>query len=252
MRIAYEIIGDRTKSVALIGEDVKNPKKAAKEIMERHKAVKSVLQKTDKRQGKYRLHPTKLIKGSRNTEVIHKEYNYLIKVDPKKVYFSPREGTERQRIANMVKSGERILVMFSGAAPYAIAIAKKHPHNEIINVEINLKAVIYAQKNVRLNNLTNIKNICWDVREARGLGKFNRIIMPLPETAIDYLDEALLHSKKGTIIHLYGFSKDFKELERKVKLKAYVYNFKYKIVGKKKVLPYSPRVSKIRLDIKIL
>lgn len=252
MRIAYEVIGDRTKSVAIIGEDVKNPKKAAKEIMERHKAVKSVLQKTDKRQGKFRLHPIKLIKGSRNTEVIHKEYNYLIKVDPRKVYFSPREGTERQRIADMVKSGERILVMFSGASPYAIAIAKKHPHNEIINVEINLKAVIYAQKNVRLNNLTNIKNICWDVREARGLGKFNRIVMPLPEKAIDYLDEALLHSKKGTIIHLYGFAKDSKELERKVKLKAYVYNFKYKIVGKQKVLPYSPRISKIRLDIKIL
>ena len=38
MRIAYEIIGDRVKSVALIGEDVKNPKKTAKEIMKRHKA----------------------------------------------------------------------------------------------------------------------------------------------------------------------------------------------------------------------
>jgi tRNA (guanine37-N1)-methyltransferase len=252
MRIAYEVIGDKAKSVALIGEDVKNPKKVAKEIMERHKAVKSVLQKMDKRQGKFRLHPYKLIKGSRNTEVIHKEYNYLIKVDPKKVYFSPREGTERQRIVYLVKNGERILVMFSGAAPYAIAIAKKYPHNEIMAIEINVKGVEYAQKNVRLNKLTNIKNICWDVREARGIGKFDRIIMPLPETAIDYLDEAVLHSKKGTIIHLYGFSKGFDELERKVKLKAYIYNFRYKIIGKQKVLPYSPRVSKNRLDIKIL
>ena len=252
MRIAYEIVGDRAKAVALIGEDVKNPKKAAKEIMERHKAVKSVLQKTDKRQGEFRLYPYKLIKGNRDTEVIHKEYNYLIKVDPKKVYFSPREGTERQRIVELVKRGERILVMFSGAAPYAIAIGKKYPQNQIIAIEINLKAVEYAQKNVRLNNLTNIKNICWDVREARGLGKFDRIIMPLPETAIDYLDEAVLHSKKGTVIHLYGFAKDFKELELKVKEKAYIYNFKHKIVGRQKVLPYAPRVSKMRLDIKII
>lgn len=252
MRIAYEIIGDKVKAVALIGEDVKNPKKAAKEIMERHKAVKSVLQKTDKRQGEYRLHPYKLIKGSRDTEVVHKEYNYFIKVDPKKVYFSPKEGTERQRIVDLVKNGERILVMFSGAAPYSIAIAKKYPHNEILNIEINMKAVEYAQKNVRMNKLSNIKNICWDVRKARGIGKFDRIIMPLPETAIDYLDEAFLHSKKGTIIHLYGFAKDFDELGRKVKLKAYIYNFKYKIVGKQKVLPYAPRVSKLRLDIKIL
>lgn len=252
MRIAYEIIGNKAKSVALIGKDIKNPKKVAKEIMQRHKAVKSVLQKMDKRQGKFRLYPCKLITGSRNTEVLHKEYNYLIKVDPRKVYFSSKEGTERQRIVDLVKNGERILVMFSGAAPYAIAIGKKYPHNEIIAIEINVKAVEYAQKNVRLNNLTNIKNICWDVRDARGLGKFDRIIMPLPETAIEYLDEAVLHSKKGTIIHLYGFSKGFKELEKRVKQKAEIYNFKYKIIRRQKVLAYAPRVSKVRLDIKIL
>jgi tRNA (guanine37-N1)-methyltransferase len=251
MRIAYEVIGSREKSVALIGSEVNSPKKAAKEIMQRHKSVKSVLQKTDKRQGEFRLNPSKLIAGSKNTEVIHKENNYLIKVDPRKVYFSPREGTERQRIAEMVKPGERILVMFSGAAPFAIAIGKKHPHNKIVCVEINLKAVEYAAKNVRLNKLTNIKNICWDVRMAR-FGEFDRIVMPLPETAIDFLDVAVAHSKKGTVIHLYGFARDFKELEKKVEEKAEIYNFRYKIVGKQKVLPYAPRVSKIRLDIKVL
>jgi tRNA (guanine37-N1)-methyltransferase len=251
MRIAYEVIGNKEKSVALMGPDVKSPRKAAKEIMKRHKAVKSVLQKT-KRRGEFRLNPSKLIAGSRDTEVIHKEHNYLIKVDPRKVYFSPREGTERQRIVEMVKPGERILVMFSGAAPYAIAIGKKHLHNKIVCVEINLMAVEYAAKNARLNKLTNIRNICWDVRRARGLGGFDRVIMPLPETAVEFLDVAVAHSKKGTIIHLYGFARDFKELENKVKEKAEIYNFRYKIVGKQKVLPYAPRVSKVRLDIKVL
>ncbi|MFH0929423.1 MAG: methyltransferase [Candidatus Aenigmatarchaeota archaeon] len=252
MRIAYEIIGSREKSVAIIGSDVKNPKKAAKEIMERHKAVLSVLQKTDKRQGEFRLHPSKLVTGKKETEVIHKENNYLIKVDPRKSYFSPREGTERQRIVELVKNGEKILVMFSGVAPFAIAIGKKYPHNKIVCVEMNLKAVEYAVKNVRLNKLTNVKNLCWDVRKSRNLGIFDRIIMPLPETAVEFLDVAILHSKKGTIIHLYGFSRGFAELEKKVKEKAETYNFRYKIVGRQNVLPFSPRVSKNRLDIKIL
>ena len=250
MRIAYEVIGSREKSVALIGPDVKNPKKAAKEIMKRHKAVKSVLQKT-KRQGEFRLNPSKLVAGSRDTEVVHKEHNYLIKVDPRTVYFSPREGTERQRIAEMIKAGESILVMFSGAAPYAIAIGKRHPHNKIVCVEINLKAVEYAAKSVRLNKLTNIKNICWDARKAR-LGEFDRIIMPLPETAVEFLDVAVFHSKKGTIIHLYGFARDFDELDKKVREEAKTYNFRYKVIGRQKVLPYAPRVSKLRLDIKVL
>jgi len=255
MRIAYDIIGNKEKAVALLGVNIKNPKKAAKEIMKRHKSVKSVLQKLGERKEIFRLYPCKLIAGKRNTEVIHKEHNYLIKIDPRKVYFSPREGTERQRIVEEVKSGERILVMFSGAAPYAIAIGKEHPENEIVCIEINLKAVEYAEKNIRLNNLMNIENIAGDVMEIRNLGNFDRIIMPLVERAIDYLDDAVLHSKKGTIIHLYGLShqrKNFKDLEERVKEVAETYNFKYKIIGRQDVLPYAPRIRKVRLDLKVL
>lgn len=255
MRIAYDIIGNKEKAVALIGVNAKNPKKIAKEIMERHKNVKSVLQKLAERKDTFRLYPCKLLLGDKNTEVIHKEHNYLIKVDPQKVYFSPREGTERQRIADMVKSGENILVMFSGAGPYAIAIGKKHPDCKIICIDINVKGIEYSEINARLNNLKNIKNICADVRDVRNIGKFDRIIMPLVEMAIEYLDEAFLHSKKGTIIHLYGLSnekKNFKDLEERVKEKAEIYNIKYKIIKKQKVLPYAPLILKVRLDIKII
>jgi len=253
MRIAYDIIGNKEKAVALIGINAKNPKKTAKEIMKRHKNVKSVLRKLAERKDTYRLYPCKLLVGDKNTEVIHKEHGYLIEVDPQKVYFSSREGTERQRIAKMVKSGEKILVMFSGAAPYAIAIGKKHSDCKITCIEINVKGIEYSEKNVRLNKLHNIKNICADVKDVRNIGKFDRIIMPLVERAIEYLDEAFLHSKKGTIIHLYGISKNgFKDLEEKVKEIAKIYNIKYKIVKRQKVLPYAPRIMKVRLDIKII
>ena len=253
MRIAYDIIGDKEKSVALIGINAKNPKKTAKEIMKRHKNVKSVIQKLAERKDTYRLYPCKLLLGDKNTEVIHKEHNYSIKIDPQKVYFSPREGTERQRIAKLVKSGENILVMFSGAAPYAIAIGKMHPDCKITCIEINVKGIEYSEKNVRLNKLHNIKNIGADVRNVRNIGNFDRIIMPLVEKAIEYLDEAFLHSKKGTIIHLYGLSKnEFKDLEEKVKERAEIFNIKYKIVKRQKVLPYAPRILKVRLDIRIM
>ena len=254
MRVAYDIIGNKDKAVALIGVNAKNPKKTAKEIMKRNKNVKSVLQKLSERKDTFRLYPCKLLSGDKNTEVIHKEHGYLLKIDPQKVYFSPRESTERQRIADLVKPGENVLVMFSGAAPYALAIGKKHPDCNIICIEINLKGVEYAEKNVRLNNLKNVKNICADVRRVRNIGKFDRIIMPLVETAIDFIDEAFLHSKKGTIIHLYGLSNEkynFKDLEDKVKEIANIYNIKYKIVTRQKVLPYAPHILKVRLDIKI-
>jgi hypothetical protein len=44
MRVAYDVIGSKDKSVALLGINVKSPKKVAKEILKRHKSVKSVLQ----------------------------------------------------------------------------------------------------------------------------------------------------------------------------------------------------------------
>ena len=77
--------------------------------------------------------------------------------------------------------------------------------------------------------------------------------MPLIEKAIDYLDVAFEHSKKGTIIHLYGLSDGkFKDLERKIKEIAKKCKAKYKVVGRQDVLPYAPRISKVRLDLKIL
>lgn len=253
MRIAYDIIGNKEKAVALIGVNAKSPKKAAKEIMKRHKNVKSVLQKMAERKDTFRLYPCKLLLGNKNTEVIHKEHGYTIKIDPQKAYFSPRESTERQRIAEMVKSKENVLVMFSGACPYAIAIAKKQPLvDKIYAIEINPAAHAYAVENIKLNHLEKkIIPVLNDVRQAKDVGKFNRIIMPLVEKAIDYLDEAFLHSKRGTIIHLYGLSKDanFKDLEERVKEKAK--NRKYKIVKRQKVLPYAPHIMKVRLDIKV-
>jgi len=236
--MVYEIIGSREKAVAIIGYGAENPKDIAEKIMKSHKNVKSVLVKTGKREGKFRTHPTKLLLGDKNTEVIHKENGYSIKIDPQVAYFSPRESTERLRISKMVKPGENVLIMFSGVAPYAIAIRKK-VDCKITCIEINPEAVKYANENVKLNKMTGIKNIVGDVREIK-LEKYDRIIMPLPETALDYLELAKKHSTG--IIHLYGFAKTFDELTKKID---------GKVIKKQKVLPYGPGIYKMRIDIKV-
>ena len=257
MRIAYDIIGNKEKAVVLLGVNAKNPEKAAKEIMKRHKNVKSVLQKLAERKDVYRLYPCKLILGDKNTEVIHIEHGYKLKIDPQKAYFSPREATERQRIAKMVEPREKILVMFSGICPYPIAILRKeHLIDKIYAVELNPEAHKYAVENIKLNKLDKkIIPILGDVRDFKISEKFDRIIMPLVERAIEYLDAAFKYSKKGTIIHLYGLSEykeGFYDLEEKVNKIVKKINGKYEIVRRKRVLPYAPRVMKVRLDIKIL
>ena len=49
-------------------------------------------------EGELRLRSYRLLAGEENTEVLHKEHGYMLRLDPKKTYFSVREGTERQRI----------------------------------------------------------------------------------------------------------------------------------------------------------
>lgn len=248
----YDIIGSKEKAVAIIESE---DKKFAEELMKKHKNVKSVLKKLSGREGKYRLYRLKLIAGDENTEVIHKEHGIRLKLDPKKVYFSPREGTERQRIARVVKENENVLVMFSGVAPYAIAIAKK-VNCKITCIEINPEACKYALENVKMNKVDKkIKIICGDVREEckKLKTKFDRILMPFPERAYEFLKYAFTLSKKGTVIHLYGISSEkrlFEDLEEKVIKEAKKSNVEIEIVNRQKVLPYAPKKWKVRIDIK--
>ena len=54
-RIAFDVIGNKERAVAIIGMNYpKNEKKIAEEIMKRHKNVKSVLKKLAERKGKFR------------------------------------------------------------------------------------------------------------------------------------------------------------------------------------------------------
>src|SRR3989344_8213726 len=103
--VSYEIIGNKEKAVAIIESSnlLKKDKKFASEIVKKIKSVQSVLVKTSKRYGILRKRKYKLLLGNKNTEIIHSEHNSLLKLDPQKVYFSPRELTERQKIAHQAR-----------------------------------------------------------------------------------------------------------------------------------------------------
>ncbi|MFZ3076992.1 MAG: 50S ribosomal protein L11 methyltransferase [Candidatus Aenigmatarchaeota archaeon] len=248
-----DIIGSREKAVAIIE---KGGKKEALELMERYANVKSVLKKLGGRSGVFRIYKLRLLAGEKNTEVVHREYGMLFRIDPRKAYFSPREAEERQRIAALAKDGERILVMFSGIAPYAIAIAKQK-NCEIVCVEINKKAVEYADENLKINKFAgSIENICADIKKVyKKIGKFDRILMPLPETAEKFLPEAFAVAKKGAVVQLYGISEEknlFADVEGKAEEIAKKIKVKYKITGRQKVLPFGVRMWKVRIDLKII
>lgn len=239
-------------------DELKKEKKIiAKVLLDVHKNIKTVLEKKSERKGVYRNREYKFLAGVKKYEALHREYGCVFKVNPVKAYFSPRELTERQRIAEQVKPREKVLVMFSGIGAYGIIIAKKQPTAEVVCVEINKAAVKYAQENVRLNRIKNLKNYSGDVRMVcpKLKQKFNRIVMPLPLGAENFLDVAFKCVKKNGIIHFYNWGEEDKLFENAKKLaksNAKKFRKKIKIVGEKKVLPYAPRKWKVCLDFKVL
>jgi len=86
-------------------------------------------------------------------------------------------------------------------------IAKNSNAKEVYGIEINPVAHRYAEENLRLNKINNAKVLLGDVRKIvpKLKKKFDRIAMPLPRSAEDFLDVALKASRKGTIIHFYDF-----------------------------------------------
>jgi tRNA (guanine37-N1)-methyltransferase len=259
MARSYDIIGSREKSVAIVeiaDEDASRAKEIAEKIMADNKSVKSVLKKESDREGDYRTRKYKLLAGDADTEVVHKEHGYSLKLNPQKVYFSNREGTERQRITKQVNAGETVMVMFAGVGPYAIAIAKIQPEVEkVVAIEINPDAVEYMKHNTRVNKLAHkIKPVLGDVREVaeKWYGKCDRVVMPLPLGAENFLNIAAKCLRGKGTIHFYTwgeepdlFSAAVKVVDKALKMEK----SEYKITGKQVVLPYSPGKYKVRIDI---
>ena len=253
---SFDILGNREKSVAIIDipDSLKGKKLLiAEALMRKHKSVKSVLMRMSARKGVFRNREYELIAGDSDTEVMHMESGCRFLVDPQACYFSQRESTERLRIAGKVKKGETVMVFFSGVGPFQIVIAKKSKAGKVIGIELNDKAVYYSRENARLNRLENAETVFGDARHesARFHGKCDRVVMPLPESGIEFLEDAAKCLKSKGTIHFYCFVSEKNAKEVKEKALGRVKNLGYhaEITETKKVLPYGPRIWKTRLDI---
>jgi tRNA (guanine37-N1)-methyltransferase len=252
---SFDIVGHI--AIVEMPKKLKRKKKLiAKIIMSLNKNVKTVLEKVGEREDIFRTRKLKFVAGEKNFETYHKEYGCIFKLDPTKVYFSPRELTERQRIASQIKENETVMVMFAGVAPYAIQIAKKQPKvKEVIAIEINPIAVKYARENVILNKVQDkVKVIEGDVKEKSKefYGKCDRVVMPLPLKGEDFLDIAINCLKEEGYIHFYNLGCEpniFENAEKIVKERLKNTKVEYNIISKQKVLPYAPRKWKVCLDI---
>ena len=175
-------------------------------ILSNIKNVRSIYLQTTGVTGEYRVKTLSYLSGVKDPVTIYKESGCKFLIDVSKVYFSPRLSNERLRVANLVQPNEKLLNMFAGVGPFSIIISKTQPSCKITDIEINPIASEYAIENYRLNKTKNITSICGDSHDIvnkKLSSDFSRILMPLPEKSIEFLDDAVSMIDKKGWIHLY-------------------------------------------------
>jgi tRNA (guanine37-N1)-methyltransferase len=250
--MSFDVVGSIAIFLDFPKELIKKEKLIANILLKEHRNIKTVVKKTEFYKGKYRTPKIKIISGEKTKESINKENDIISKLNIETCYFSPRLANERLRISKLVKSKELILVMFSGVGIYPLVISKNSKAKEIYGIELNKEAHKYALENLKLNKLNNINLIKGDVKKIipKLNKKFDRIIMPLPKNAEDFLKDVLKVSKKNTIIHFYDFQHEDEFSKTKEKIKKQIK--KFRILRTVKCGQYAPRKYRICVDFKVL
>ncbi len=116
--------------------------------------------------GEFRTIPLCILAGENRKETEVKESGIRLLVNPETVYYSVRSGNERRRIASLVQSGESVLVLFSGIAPFPLVIAGYSEAKSVVGIEKNPQAHAYGLQNLSRNKkLKNIQLYLGDVTE---------------------------------------------------------------------------------------
>ncbi len=202
---SYDMVGDI--AVIIVPDELSSKERLiGQAILDNNKRIKTILKRAGNYDGVFRKIPLELIAGEDRRETIHKEYGVRLLVNPERAYYSPRSGTERFRVASLVEPGEQVLVLFSGIGPFPLVIANNSDAKSVVGIEKNPDGHDLAIKSLKLNK--RIKNVTFMEGDAAELlptldRNFNRIIMPLPHGAHEYLAGALDRLLPGGWLHFY-------------------------------------------------
>ncbi|MCL2172544.1 MAG: class I SAM-dependent methyltransferase family protein [Candidatus Bathyarchaeota archaeon] len=179
-------------------------------ILKTHKNIKCVYAKAGAISGVYRTRDLSYVAGENRTRTVYNEYGCQYYVDLAKAYFSPRLSQEHHRVASLVTANETIVDLFAGVGPFAVPIGKLCPKSKVYAIDINPDAVDLLKINIYHNKVTHqVSPLLGDARELANnqlRGVADRVIMNLPETAIDFVDVACQTLKPtGGLVHFYGF-----------------------------------------------
>jgi tRNA (guanine37-N1)-methyltransferase len=255
---AFDQIGDIV-IIKIPDELMPKKKLIADAILAKVKTAKAVFAQVSPVRGDFRVRDLEFIVGEIRTITEYKEHACRFKVDVAKTYFSPRLSTERQRIAEMVGDNETIVNMFAGVGTYSVVIAKANKTCRIYSIDSNAAASELDKINAKLNKVQDrIVSICGDAAEVikeQLAGQADRVLMPLPERAKEFVDSAMLALKEKGIVHYFAHVRaDGKKAGQELGLKdahdAFA-KYNHKVLAVRVVREVGPRIYQIVADVSV-
>ena len=212
-----DIIGD-IAVLRLSQEFCDEKHQIAQSLLDQAPSLKVVLAQIGPVGSLLRTRKLEWLAGEHRTETVHREFGCQYRVDVATTYFSPRLSHEHKRVADLVSAGESVVNFFAGVGSFSIMIAKYSRPSRIFSLDINPEAVRYHSVNNVLNRVRDtIDLICGDANKvvASSLaGRADRVLLPLPELALESLPVAKssLKNEHG-LIHCYVFVDSVRRLE---------------------------------------
>lgn len=192
----HELVG----GIAIMQEN--DPEEASR-LLRARPGLHTVLYPESAVEGTYRTRRFIVLAGETTTRTRYTEYGMRFEIDLAVAYFSARLANERQHIAGLLETGERVLDMFAGVGPFAVALAA---HARVVYAcDINPAAVHLMAENIMLNRRRNVVPVLADAGHLAGVlpRAFDRIIMNLPVSAAGFLGSAARLCRDGGTIHFY-------------------------------------------------
>ena len=171
-------------------------------------------------EGDLRVRRIEVVAGESRTTTVHTEFGLRYRVDVARAYFSPRLGTERRRIADLVRPGEVVVDPFAGVGPFAILIARRRSPSMVFANDINPVAVRYLRENVALNRAERILVSEADAVKAMAqAAPADRILLDLPHSAQDFVPAAIRSLRDRGTVHLYAIAEraDLEAVEARIR-----------------------------------
>jgi tRNA (guanine37-N1)-methyltransferase len=183
--------------------------------------IRLVVKRASPARNPERVHAYEVLAGYGGLETLHRESGCIFKVDISKVFFSSRLQYERARIASLVRPGEIVINMFAGVGPFSIVIAKRVPNVKVYSIDVNPEAYKLMVENVKLNRVEDkVVPLLGDATKVVDLynlkGVADRVLMPSPEHAINYLAKAVESLRTRGFTHYYDVAHRVKNLREYV------------------------------------